>query len=767
MALDKEKCSKLQARVESLIAELGEDSRKRCFEEGRLRKLDDSLKKFKEAFEEAQKEGRKLRIGIIGSVKAGKSSFLNTLFFKGKDRLPKAATPMTAALTIISYSEEPHARIHYYDKSSWNDIEQYAKEYDAALEAAYNEYLEEYKKKLEEYKKKEGKAGKGLTVMPPRKMDKATFEKQAFRKIADTKLLSSKELCIMAKQREAELREKKQREAEQRGVLYSQNLGTDSYFQKLGNEDKVKEDELENYIGANGIYTPIVSYVELFINDKEMEGVEIIDTPGLNDPIVSRSEATLRYLSKVDVAILLSPTGQFMDSSTFGLMIKAFPANGINNIIVVGSKVDTGMITYKESGVSIKRAYSATVYSCKDHLERITREYSATYPKECEQISKSPVIFISSLLGSIAYKKENGESLNEDEMHIYQILSKRFTEFDDSANFMYALSGFREIKAALKKVQQEKEEIINKRNSELYQRYTKEVTVILQEMRDDAFDARDRLENSDIKEQKKKKEAIISTLESVRSKLSHMCKMETDAVVRRAELLKTRLDREETEKPAIHEKTEHRSSTSRELLIFKKTEHWDEHISYVIIADAQTMIRNFIGKINEQILTRFNSIISTDDLVRKAKEIVIPAMNKYSDASSYNESDILNPLKETISKLSTIEIRSIKQDEYINKLKAAYKKDTAEGNDIGKFMGQYEGVIGQIIAKAQNFIDEQIDNIKKTLPCCMDDFIDKLKVKFDKQIKQLDDDMTDKKASVERYNAFMKYIDECKAEFKD
>lgn len=743
MALDKEKCSKLQARVESLIAELGEDSRKRCFEEGRLRKLDDSLKKFKEAFEEAQKEGRKLRIGIIGSVKAGKSSFLNTLFFKGKDRLPKAATPMTAALTIISYSEEPHARIHYYDKGSWNDIKQFAKEYDAALEAAYNEYLEEYKKKLEEYKKKEGKAGKGLTVMLPRQMDMETFEKFTFRKKADTKLLSSKELYLMA---------------EQRGILNSQ---------KLGNEDKVKEDELENYIGANGTYTPIVSYVELFINDKEMEGVEIIDTPGLNDPIVSRSEATLRYLSKVDVAILLSPTGQFMDSSTFGLMINAFPANGINNIIVVGSKVDTGMLTYKESGVSIKKAYSATVYSCEDHLERITREYSATYPKECEQIRKSPVIFISSLLGGIAYKKKNGESLNDEEKYICQILSKRFTEFDGSDKFMRALSGFGEIRAALKKVQQEKEEIINKRNSELYQRYTKEVTVILQEMRDDACDARNRLEHSDIEELKKKAEDIISTLESVRSNLRHRCKMETDAVVRSAVLLKTRLDREEADKPAIHEKTEHRTSTSRKWLVIKETERWDEQIYYVIIAEAQPMIRKFIGVINNQILTEFNSIISTDDLVRKAKEIVIPAMNKYSDASSYNESDILIPLEETISNLSTIEIRSIKPDEYINKLKAAYKKDTAEGNDIGKFMGQYEGVIGQIIAKAQDFIDEQIDKIKETLPYCMDNFIDKLKVKFDKQIKQLDDDMTDKKASVERYNAFMEYIDKCKAEIKE
>ncbi|MBP1542934.1 MAG: dynamin family protein [Oscillospiraceae bacterium] len=52
------------------------------------------------------REDRKLNIGVIGQVKAGKSSFLNTLLFGGKKVLPSAATPKTATLTKIEYSEE-------------------------------------------------------------------------------------------------------------------------------------------------------------------------------------------------------------------------------------------------------------------------------------------------------------------------------------------------------------------------------------------------------------------------------------------------------------------------------------------------------------------------------------------------------------------------------------------------------------------------------------------------------------------------------------
>ncbi len=70
---------------------------------------------------------RKLNIGIIGQVKVGKSSFLNTLLFDGKEVLPKAVTPKTATLTKIEYSEKNYIEIEYYTKDEWNVLEKNAK----------------------------------------------------------------------------------------------------------------------------------------------------------------------------------------------------------------------------------------------------------------------------------------------------------------------------------------------------------------------------------------------------------------------------------------------------------------------------------------------------------------------------------------------------------------------------------------------------------------------------------------------------------------
>ena len=46
-----------------------------------------------------QEQNRLMNIGIVGRVKAGKSSLLNALVFDGEPILPKAATPRLVALT--------------------------------------------------------------------------------------------------------------------------------------------------------------------------------------------------------------------------------------------------------------------------------------------------------------------------------------------------------------------------------------------------------------------------------------------------------------------------------------------------------------------------------------------------------------------------------------------------------------------------------------------------------------------------------------------
>ena len=93
-----------------------------------LLELDTFFKVYENNIQSAIESGRNLRIAIVGQMKAGKSSFLNALLFP-VDVLPKAATPMTAALTKIAYAPKPYVEIEFYSHADWQQIEENAQEY--------------------------------------------------------------------------------------------------------------------------------------------------------------------------------------------------------------------------------------------------------------------------------------------------------------------------------------------------------------------------------------------------------------------------------------------------------------------------------------------------------------------------------------------------------------------------------------------------------------------------------------------------------------
>ena len=63
--------------------------------------------------------------------------------------------------------------------------------------------------------------------------------------------------------------------------------------------------------------------VTLFLHKKEFEGLSIVDTPGLNDPIASRTIRTKEFMEVCDVVFsLASPEAFWIRVTGF-----CFPAN--------------------------------------------------------------------------------------------------------------------------------------------------------------------------------------------------------------------------------------------------------------------------------------------------------------------------------------------------------------------------------------------------------------------------------------------------------
>lgn len=235
------------------------------------KKSNDATKRNTISLEEIKEKLEKdtLTIGVIGQMKCGKSTFLNSFVFED-DILPAATTPMTAALSVITYGEKEHITAEFYTKDEWEE----------------------------------------------QKMQASRDENDAANSLDESKIKAAKEL-----------------------VSKATKLGS-SLNDLLG---KTQEDSFNNlieYVGADGKFVSITKSVTIYYPKDYLKGVEIVDTPGFNDPIVSREERTKDFLKKADVVIMMLYAGRPFDATDRDIIFKNVRQCGIGKVLVGINKYD-------------------------------------------------------------------------------------------------------------------------------------------------------------------------------------------------------------------------------------------------------------------------------------------------------------------------------------------------------------------------------------------------------------------------------------------
>ena len=255
--------------------------------------------------EETLNKKSHLTIGIIGRVKAGKSSLLNSLLFAGDDVLPKAATPMTASLTTLCYAEKPKITVEWFNKEDINKLQEEHNKFKNSITIA----LEAKVKDLQDKNKP---------------IDKGKLEKNIARELAQKNPARSASFDIYKRI--------------QKTGLEHEVMGED--FFEGENFDELKS-KLYDYIAADGKYMPMTKCLHIGLPEKRLKSLKIIDTPGVNDPIESREAKTYEMLTQCDVAFIVSPSGQFLNEQDISLMDRLSGRAGVQELYLVASQSDS------------------------------------------------------------------------------------------------------------------------------------------------------------------------------------------------------------------------------------------------------------------------------------------------------------------------------------------------------------------------------------------------------------------------------------------
>ncbi len=695
-------------------------------------------KKIKDDLLTINDEARLMKIGIIGRVKAGKSSLINALIFDGKNILPAAATPMTAALTQIRYAQEYKVEIEFFSQEDMQNIKSKADEFQKLLD---NE----------------------LTKAKERPHNLSKSDEEILKPIKN-RLIQEYEIAGASHQ---------QYEMIKKSSFDISNTLEEKSFNDL---EELKQ-ALYDYVGESGKFMPFTKSVNIYLPIESLEGISIVDTPGINDPIISREARTKEELDQCDVVFIVSPSGQFMSKEDIELMDRISSKNGIREIYVVGSKCDMqlGGNIKEEANGNFNKALEILKNKHAQHLSKVLSSLKESNPEIGDVfdslIEKSnEKIFVSSGLAlSIINNKEN---LNSMEQHTFERMQKNYADNFSNLNDEITLASLNElsnisaIKKSLNAVALKKEEIKNQKINDYLSQKGKIIEDYLQSLILFIKERKEEIQNTKIEDLQSEKEEINNIKADASSVLDETY---ADIINEFATMIPVKLSTEfnmlynqATSDVNNAENTETRTesyqvSTSKWYNPFSwgstKTEYETYTVTTVRTGAVKNALQNLLSNIENKIQQEcFNNIKSLKDSI---KSRLLKELRSVVDDDSINTRNFRQVISAIVSSLYMPQIN-------FSDKKFPEGSGVLEGSSAQDFISGAQDFIHNLKSSVDMDIKNYTHNLTNELKRIS--LSQKLFQEYDKKLQELENDIKNQALALSELNDIEKHLQDLKVQ---
>lgn len=702
-----------------------------------------SVDEFKSDQAELERKERLLKIGILGRVKAGKSSFLNALIFGGENILPKAATPMTAALTILEYAKSPNFSVEFYTKKDLDEIATKAREYQSKLNECVNE-------KFIELKEREQKK-----ALKPTQIDEAKLRKDAL-DIVESSNFKIEQEALFACYEQNELIKKSKI-----------SLGELEAHKDFSGDLGAIRAKLSDFVGESGKFMPFTKSITLRLNNEFLQDVQIIDTPGLNDPVPSRSARTLEFLDKCDAALVLSPAGQFLNASDVDLLDK-LDKNSTTKIFFVASRADSQLHGHikKHSNGNLDTAISLIENELSSSISQKLHEGEAESAM-IQRAMNAKIILSSSICANFALRAES--DLDEDESHALGLLKKHYpNDFspEKKMDSFKKLANMQTLQSIFAELKQQKETILAQRLAESLATKQSNLNSYQQALIDIVKNQIDLLQSSDLDKLKEQEIELRSVKRNAEFALDEAYEDLRDELVKEVrELLKDKKDKffeKLDDKRGSAEGSKDEPYTKDKGSGFFSWREWTgnryvESTRRVITFKAGAVrgaIKETCANLEELLSYESESIIN--EWQKEAKKSISEILLKEMEGNSVYMDRILisNSIKSAFNAIEYPEISyESKIPYFINGASG-----TLSGSEAEQFISKVENYISDFRIQVGKDINSFADKIEANLKGIK--LGDKIFSKIISEIERLKDDLADKTLKLKEYKNLQANLEE-------
>lgn len=698
---------------------------------------------------ELAEDGRVLRVGIIGRVKAGKSSMLNALLFNGNDILPKAATPMTAALTIMEYSETVRAEVDFFTQQDIDEIK-----------AKHAIHLSELTKKIAEkeqeqiarvQKKKGGMIVNALNPLTPEEQRDCTEKarSQAEREMKNEPTFASYDQYERIK-------------------ASGKSLSDLAQYQTIqaASVEELMNGALNQFVGSSGAFMPFTKSVTLYIPEKGLQGLQIIDTPGINDPVTSRGERTEQLLAQCDVVLIVSPSGQFLSSEDTDLMHRVTTKEGTQQAYIIASQVDNQLFGSESTGLTNPSDVLQKISgSLTTHARNTLQKQVQQYPEmkvATDKLSANPVICSSSVAFSLLQRFDAQHTWDANLQHVWRNLNQKypdtFSHTELAKNALSQMANIGKLHQIVEEVTANKEQILAQRRMDFEKSKRNALQAYLKAWETRIAEQVHQIETADVGELRKQEAMLNKQQTNIHMHVSGVYDdLVSDIKLNLDKQLKDKLSSTMRQYDAASEGAQGTATESREVYVGRGGFLWlkkkYETRYYEVTSVQTTPIRRAIEEVRNNLEDELRYIAENYSQAWK-KKIYNQVVGALREAMGDEELDITIIARAVKNVLARIPEASFQlADDMPSSLK---KSGQLKGSEAEAYISEADNYVSNLRNTVRNeitaYMTELLGNLKKV------DLPKELTGDLESSLKQLLSEIENKEASLYRYQSIQQEL---------
>lgn len=532
---------------------------------------------------------------------------------------------------------------------------------------------------------------------------------------------------------------------------------------------------LDTYAGNSGQYTPLVKMTRLYLPSEELKGFDIIDTPGMNDPVLSRTEKTKEEMKRCDVVFFLSRASQFLDQSDIELLSSQLPQGGVQKMVLVAAQYDSVII---DDGFN-----RDSLAECETNVQkRINRRAETELGKLAEQREQAGRPQIAELLRSLtkpilsstfAFGFSHWEQSQWDKamQHTYKELQSLGEEWGDY-QFTQAdwerIGNFKTLSQEYEQARQNKVQLLEQKKQELLPKAQEHLTDKVQALNAMIEQRIHTLNTQDIQQLEQQQKKCEQQIQRISGKLENLINEQINKLQSTTQDITSDLQKGIQQYSRI---TTHTGTETEERSYEVSTSKWYNPFSwgstetryrsytttyeYLNASDAVEQVSQYARECKSDIQLNFNNLVRPNQLKLDLRKALVDELN--TSSQDFDPKQFKNTLDRVIKQLDLPEL-NLDIGNPSELISRNFSGQVRSSSDIQQLKQQLNQSLQKIFEMLSQRFKTSSQDLQRSLEQTRNSLLQTLIAGLEQELQQVRQDFAEKQKTLEEYQQLKKIL---------